>query len=158
MNLDGYQEIWFIDFEYQAEDGERPVVNCMVAHELRTGQTLRYFTEELRGCRVPPFNTGPDSLVVAFFASAEMGCFLALGWAFPPDPLTLLGGYCPLTTPVAASFAPASLRSAGAKAGCEDSQSVIQDSQSGRGEGGGQGDRRWRRWSGQPGKRRRQGP
>lgn len=83
MNLDGYQEIWFIDFEYQAEDGERPVVNCMVAHELRTGQTLRYFTEELRGCRVPPFNTGPDSLVVAFFASAEMGCFLALGWAFP---------------------------------------------------------------------------
>ena len=83
MNLEDYQEIWFVDFEYQAAEGECPVVNCMVAHELRTGQTLRCFTEELCGCRVPPFNIGADSLVVAYFASAEMGCFLALGWRFP---------------------------------------------------------------------------
>ena len=93
MNLEDYQEIWFVDFEYQATEGERPVVNCMVAHELRTGQTLRCFTEELCGCRVPPFNIGADSLVVAYFASAEMGCFRVLSWAFPLHLLDLYVEY-----------------------------------------------------------------
>ena len=30
-----------------------------------------------------PYNTGPDSLVVVYYASPEMGCYLALGWALP---------------------------------------------------------------------------
>src|SRR5262249_18698043 len=37
-----------------------------------------------------PFPTGPDVLVVAYFATAEMGCFLALGW---PLPANLLDAY-----------------------------------------------------------------
>jgi DNA polymerase I len=31
----------------------------------------------------PPFPTGPDSLFVAYYASAELGCFKALGWPMP---------------------------------------------------------------------------
>src|SRR5262249_9447754 len=31
----------------------------------------------------PPFAVGPDALFVAYFASAEMNCFLELGWPMP---------------------------------------------------------------------------
>ncbi|SVB39954.1 uncharacterized protein METZ01_LOCUS192808, partial [marine metagenome] len=65
----------------------------MVAHELRTGRTLRCFSKELAGHRVPPFNCGGNSLVVAYFASAEMGCFLSLGWPFPVHLLDLYVEY-----------------------------------------------------------------
>jgi DNA polymerase I len=37
----------------------------------------------------PPFPTGPDSLLVAFYASAELGCFRALGWPKPTNILDL---------------------------------------------------------------------
>ena len=93
MNLEGIKETWFVDFEYQSTEGERPIVNCMVAHELRTGQTLRCFAKELAEHRVPPFNCGGNSLVVAYFASAEMGCFLSLGWPFPVHLLDLYVEY-----------------------------------------------------------------
>ena len=93
MNLEGIKETWFVDFEYQSTEGERPIVNCMVAHELRTGRTLRCFSKELAGHRVPPFNCGGNSLVVAYFASAEMGCFLSLGWPFPVHLLDLYVEY-----------------------------------------------------------------
>jgi hypothetical protein len=33
--------------------------------------------------RRPPFDTGRDILFVAYYASAEVGCFLALGWLVP---------------------------------------------------------------------------
>src|SRR5262245_34826432 len=36
-----------------------------------------------------PFAAGPEALVVAFFASAEMTCFLALGWPLPARLLDL---------------------------------------------------------------------
>ena len=43
-----------------------------------------------RGLRAPPpFPTGPDSLFVAYYASAELGCFHALGWQPPANVLDL---------------------------------------------------------------------
>ena len=39
--------------------------------------------------RRPPFGTGRDTLFVAYFASAEIGCFLALGWQVPAAILDL---------------------------------------------------------------------
>jgi hypothetical protein len=30
-----------------------------------------------------PFDTGPDAVIVAYSATAELSCFLALGWPFP---------------------------------------------------------------------------
>ena len=36
-----------------------------------------------------PFPAGPDSLFVAYYASAELGCFLALDWPMPARILDL---------------------------------------------------------------------
>jgi DNA polymerase-1 len=79
-----YQKIWCCDFEYHGADGGVPVPVCMVAKEVRSGQTYRVWQDELAVMDSPPFDTGPDALFVAYYASAEIGCFLALGWE-PPD-------------------------------------------------------------------------
>jgi len=55
----------------------------MVARELRTQRLIRVWRDDLIRLPSPPFHTGPDSLVVAYYASAELGCFLALGWPMP---------------------------------------------------------------------------
>ena len=85
--LDSFREVVFCDFEFQAEPGERPAVHCLVAHELRSGRRHRLWEGEL-GNR-PPFPTGPDVLFVAYYASAELGCFLSLGWQMPERILDL---------------------------------------------------------------------
>jgi hypothetical protein len=41
------------------------------------------FRDELRARRESPIPTGPDVLYVAFFGSAEWGCYLELGWPIP---------------------------------------------------------------------------
>jgi hypothetical protein len=38
---------------------------------------------------MPPYSIGPDTLFVAYLASAEMGCHLALGWPLPSRVLDL---------------------------------------------------------------------
>jgi hypothetical protein len=83
-----FREIWALDFEFVANSGERPDPVCMVARELRSGQLLRLWQDELAGR--PPFSTGDDVLFVSYFAPAEIGCFLALGW---PVPLRVLDLY-----------------------------------------------------------------
>jgi hypothetical protein len=59
----------------------------MVAQELRSGRKWRLwegqFTPE------PPFGVGPDTLFVAYLASAELGCFRVLGWPTPARILDL---------------------------------------------------------------------
>jgi hypothetical protein len=87
--LDPFREVWAVDFEFQADKGERPAPICMVARELRTGRVVRLFAEELEAMGRPPFGTGPDILFVAYYASAELGCFLALGWPMPARVLDL---------------------------------------------------------------------
>ena len=79
-----YQQIWCCDFEYCGSDGDLPVPVCMVAMELLSGRVLRLRQDELQRLTEPPFDTGPDSLFVAYYASAEIGCFLELGWG-PPE-------------------------------------------------------------------------
>ena len=53
----------------------------MVARELTTGRLVRLWQDELTAA--PPFAIDDSSLFVAFFASAEIGCFLQLGWPVP---------------------------------------------------------------------------
>lgn len=84
-----YHEIWGVDFEFSAPPGERPVPICMVARELRTGRTIRVWQDELRRMSRPPYPTGPDALFVAFYASAELGCHIALNWPMPARILDL---------------------------------------------------------------------
>src|SRR5215468_10700209 len=74
-------------FEDASRAGERPRPVCMVARELHSGQTWRLWRDEFGSA--PPFPIGPDALFVAFYASAELGCFRALGWPTPANVLDL---------------------------------------------------------------------
>jgi DNA polymerase I len=80
-------EIWAVDFEFGSEPGENPEPVCLVAWELRSGRKVRLWRDEFG--RAPPYPTGPDSLFVAFYSSAEIGCHLALGWPAPERVLDL---------------------------------------------------------------------
>jgi hypothetical protein len=93
--LDAYREVWLADFEFSAPPGERPTPVCLVAREFRSGRTVRLWQDDLRGRRVPPYPIGPDVLFVAYFASAELGCHLALGW---PPPARVLDLYAEFRT------------------------------------------------------------
>jgi DNA polymerase I len=81
--------IWACDFEFNGGAGERPDPVCMVARNLASDQTIRLWRDELYALDSAPFPTGPDALFVAFYASAELGCFLALGWQLPTNTLDL---------------------------------------------------------------------
>lgn len=82
MTSASLEEVVFIDFEFIAGTGEKPKPVCMVALEQRSGRTFRLWLEREWPNR-PPFSTGPRVLMVAYLASAELGCFLALDWLFP---------------------------------------------------------------------------
>jgi DNA polymerase-1 len=92
-----YTTIVAVDFEFEfgghtsftdaARAGERPRPVCMVAKDLISGQTWRLWRDEFGS--EPPFPIGPDALFVAFYASAELGCFRALGWPMPARILDL---------------------------------------------------------------------
>lgn len=83
------------EFEFGGVDGNRPRPVCMVARDLFSGQAWRLWCDEF-GPR-PPFPTGPDALFVAFYASAELGCFRALGWEMPARILDLFCEFRALT-------------------------------------------------------------
>jgi DNA polymerase-1 len=74
-------------FEEASRSGERPRPVCMVAGELRSGRTWRIWRNEF-GSR-PPFPIGRDTLVIAYYVSAELGCFRALDWSMPVNILDL---------------------------------------------------------------------
>jgi hypothetical protein len=82
-----FAEIWAVDFEFGAGPGENPVPVCLVAWELRSGRKLRLWRDEFGAA--PPYQTGPDALFVAYYASAEIGCHLALDWPVPERVLDL---------------------------------------------------------------------
>ena len=84
-----FGEVWSADFEFRAGVGERPWPVCMVAKELHSGREIRLWRNELLALRRAPFDVGPDSLFVAYYASAELGCFLELGWPLPVNTLDL---------------------------------------------------------------------
>ena len=64
----------------------------MVARELYGGAVVRLWQDEL--CRrTPPFPIDKRALFVAYFASAELGCFKALGWPVPARILDLYAEY-----------------------------------------------------------------
>jgi DNA polymerase I len=85
--LAAYRETILADFEFEIGPGERPVPVCLVAKELRSGQTFRIFQDQFGAG--PPYAAGPDVLFVAYYASAELGCYRALNWPMPERILDL---------------------------------------------------------------------
>ena len=95
--LEAFTQIWLVDFEFHQPDGHRPEPICMVARGYPEGPTLRLWCDELVGLDRPPFPIGADALFVAYYASAELGCFLALGWPMPTRVLDLFVEFRNLT-------------------------------------------------------------
>jgi DNA polymerase-1 len=82
-----FDEVWLVDFEFTSPPGERPAPICMVAREFHSGRTIRLWQDQFGPA--PPFPIGARSLFVAYYASAELGCFRALGWPMPRNILDL---------------------------------------------------------------------
>lgn len=78
-----------MDFEFCQPPGERPHPLCMVAREFHSGRLIRIWLDGPSPPGQCPFACGPASLVVAYYASAELGCFLTLGWPMPKFVLDL---------------------------------------------------------------------
>jgi hypothetical protein len=78
-----YQKIWCGDFEFGQQTGERPSPVCFVARELRSGRLIRLWQDDLLWMPKAPFAVDERTLFVAYYASAELTCFLALGWPLP---------------------------------------------------------------------------
>ena len=78
-----FNEVWLVDFEFAASSGAVPEVRCVVALEYNNGRKIRLWVDELGGWPEPPYAIDEHSLLVAYYASAEMGCHLALGWDLP---------------------------------------------------------------------------
>jgi hypothetical protein len=83
-----FREIVGVDFEFSQDANGRPVPVCLVAHEFRRNLTHRLWLcgEQFDS---PPFPTGRDTVFTAYFASAELGCFRVLNWAFPCNVIDL---------------------------------------------------------------------
>ena len=75
-----FSAVWLVDFEFYQPDGERPVPLCLVAMDLLTGRTIRVWNP---GDPMPPYGVGPNDLFVAYYATAELGCHIALKWPMP---------------------------------------------------------------------------
>jgi DNA polymerase I len=84
-----FHEIWCVDFEFQAIAGELPKPICAVALEVKSGKRIELFGDDLLRTEACPYSISSDSLVVAYMASAELGCHLALNWQLPEHVLDL---------------------------------------------------------------------
>ena len=83
--IDCFRGITVLDFEYEVDDGDPPRVLCMVAYQLDQHlgrvRTIRLWRGEFDS--TPPFDIGPDALIVGYSLWAEMTAFMTLGWKFP---------------------------------------------------------------------------
>ena len=89
--LDAFREVVMVDTEFTTIAGERSEPVCLVAHELRSGRRFRIFEGQFGSA--PPYATGPDVLLVAFYASAELGVYRMLGWSRPERVLDLFAEF-----------------------------------------------------------------
>src|SRR6516162_6470561 len=85
--LEAFREVWAVDFEFQSAPGEHPVPVCLVAWELRAGRKLSFWREDFG--TLPPYSIAADSLFIAYYASAELGCHRVLNWPMPARVLDL---------------------------------------------------------------------
>lgn len=87
--LESFDQIVLVDYEFHQPDGHRPDPICGVFRLYPSGDTLRLWSDELVERSEPPFSTGPGTLWVAYYSSAEWGCHLALDWPIPARVLDL---------------------------------------------------------------------
>lgn len=84
-----FKEIWIVDFEFIARPGDRQQPICLVAWEIKSGKRYKIWQDHLIKMKLPPYSLDRNSLFVAYYASAEIGCHLSLGWPLPENILDL---------------------------------------------------------------------
>jgi len=85
-------EFIFIDFEYRPAggiEGNPLEVICMVSFNSSTNEYKKLWADELASLNDHPFGHSDKTILVAYYASAEMACFDALGWSWPNNVLDL---------------------------------------------------------------------
>lgn len=86
-----------MDFEFIGGAGDRPRPVCLVARELASKREFRLWREDLVRLKHAPYDTTEDCLFVSYYASAELGCHLALEWPLPVRVLDLFTEFRGLT-------------------------------------------------------------
>jgi DNA polymerase-1 len=85
-----FAEIWLVDVEYYpglgldhgGVEGDPSTPLCLVAHEMRSGRTIRLWQDELG--RFPPYRLDNSALFISYMLTAEYGsAHLACGWGEP---------------------------------------------------------------------------
>jgi DNA polymerase family A len=85
-----FGQVIVADFEYETaappqREGDLPNVLCLIVYVLNDNlqhvATHRLWRGEFGNS--PPFDIGPDTLFVAYNASADLECFQVLNWKFP---------------------------------------------------------------------------
>ena len=84
-----FTEVWFLDTEFIALDGEPNVPVALCAYELRSKRKVEMFFDKPYE---NPF-TNPDALFICYNAVAEWKTFLALGWDIPRNCVDLYVEY-----------------------------------------------------------------
>jgi len=103
--LSKFREIWFIDFEFNFKgDGGNPVPICLAARELRSNELHRIWLHEQKPLLKFPYSMDKDSLVIAYYSTAEMLCHLALGFELPTNVLDLYVEFRCLTSGLTALY------------------------------------------------------
>ena len=77
---------WVVDYEFLA-DGNPPRPICYVAQNVDTGEIIRHWITGKEAS--PEYPTDNDTLFVAYFASAELGCHISLNFPRPANVLDL---------------------------------------------------------------------
>lgn len=88
--------VYLVDFEFHpvnCREGNPPSPVCMLVRAWPSGHTMRYWHDDLHKMDAAPFSTGDKALCVAYYASAEMDCFRALGWDLPVNLLDLFAEF-----------------------------------------------------------------
>lgn len=84
-NWKDFDEIWVVDYEFfnaNGNSGNIQIPVCYCAKEIYSGKILKewiYGTND----NSPKYSTEDNSLFVAYFSSAEVGCHLTLNWSKP---------------------------------------------------------------------------
>jgi DNA polymerase-1 len=92
-----FADTYAIDFEFHQPPGENPKPLCVAFHLLGSERTEKLWLEGDQPPVACPFPVDGDTLIVAYFASAEMNCFVALGWPFPKNLIDLYAEFRVLT-------------------------------------------------------------
>ena len=76
-----FQDIYAIDFEFFGNDGDIQKIVCMVTQNIKTMEISRVWCDQLLEMKTPPFIMGENTLLITYFAPAEIQSMLALEWS-----------------------------------------------------------------------------